>query len=95
MELLRTDLGSLPEGSRVSVHISAPANVRLMVTECAVFRDAGFPYLSYGGLYSGGTVTIDVPEEDHWVLDVDLEGRCGAVRTSRVRVTRPRRRVFA
>jgi hypothetical protein len=51
MEFLRADLAFLDEGSSVSVDMNAPADVRLMVAECSLSRQPGFPYLSCGRLY--------------------------------------------
>ena len=52
MTFSRADLSFLRAGSRVSVDISGPAYVRLMVIECALFRREGFPYVFHGGLYA-------------------------------------------
>jgi hypothetical protein len=94
MKVLRAELGFLPQGSRVSIELSAPANVRLMVAECAVLNQFGYGYAFHGGLYPRGTVTITVPDDDHWVLVVDLEGLSRAVTVSPVSIKRARRRRF-
>ena len=88
VDAIRADLGILEAGSKVSVDISGPANVRLMVAECAVLRQFGYGYLYYGGLYGSGTVTLPVPETDHWVLDVDLERLLTRVSISPIRIAR-------
>jgi hypothetical protein len=87
------DLGYLEEGTRVMVDISGPANVRLITPECAVLRQFVYGYVSYGGAYPAGTITLTVPESDHWLHVVDLEGFYGRVSVSPVRVEHPRRRV--
>lgn len=92
---LLADLGPLDEHSRVSVEISAWANVRLMVAECAVLKQFGYGYVFYGGLYRPGRVTLAVPYTEHWVLVVDLEGLVGTVTASPIHVEPPRRRRFA
>jgi hypothetical protein len=88
---LRADLGYLEAGTRVSVDISGPANVRLMLPECLVLRQFGYAYVFHGGAYTAGRVTLKVPEDDHWLHVVDLEGLTGRVVVSPVRVQRPRR----
>lgn len=88
------DLGFLEAGTRVSVDLSGPANVRLMVAECAVLMRFGSPYGYYGGLYAGGTVSLTVPEHDHWIHVVDLAGLPNGVSISGVRIKRPRRRML-
>lgn len=61
-----------------------------MVAECGVLNHFGYGYVFHGGLKPCGTVTITVPDDDHWVLVVDLEGLSHAVTVSAVRISRPR-----
>jgi hypothetical protein len=91
MDGLYADLGYLEQGTRLSVDISGPANVRLMIPKCAILRQFGFGYVFYGGIYGLGTVTLTVPEDDHWLHVVDFEGLYGRVSASPVRVEHPRR----
>ena len=86
------ELGFLETGTHVSVDLSRPANVRLMIPECAVLMRFGYGYVFYGGLSAGGTVTLTVPEDDCWVHLVDLAGLSGSVSMSAVRIQRPQRR---
>jgi hypothetical protein len=92
MDAAYADLGHLSEGTRLSVDITAPACVRLMMPECMVLRQFGFPFVYHGGLYSAGTVTLVVPEDGHWVHMVDLDGLRHPVSVSPVRIERPTRR---
>lgn len=93
MRFLRSDLGWLPTRTRIEVDLSAAANVRLMDAESAAFHQLGMPYVSFGGLKTRSPVVFDVPDDDHWVVVVDLAGLIGSV-AARVRVL-PNRRSLA
>lgn len=91
MEALRSDLGVVPAGTRVSVHISDAANVRLVDVASAVLQQNGVGHVYYGGLYAAGRVALTVPETDQWFLLVDVEGLDSRPIVSDVRVERPSR----
>lgn len=87
---LRADLGFLRRGTRIALKLSAPANVRLLDAASAIVAQSGYPYLYFGGTYLAGLVKMTVPEDEHWVCSVDLEGLGETVSVSRVEVQQRR-----
>lgn len=89
MKFIHTDLGRCQEGElvEVTVHGNA-ANVRLLDRyNLSRYRNAE-RYQFYGGLVEESPFRIEIPEDGHWHVVVDMLGLHGVVRSS-ARVLRP------
>lgn len=79
MEHLHHDLGFLPAGAVVTVHLTAAANVQLLdeTNYRSYQRLGGFRYV--GGHYTQTPIRLRTPSSGHWHVAVDLGGRAGRV----------------
>jgi Domain of unknown function (DUF1883) len=84
------DLGQLDEGSTVLVRLRGnAANVMLVdALNFALYR-AGEHFLFTGGFTRRSPVRLQVPEEGHWYLVLDLGGYRGRVWAQEMTVLRP------
>ena len=89
MQIVRSDLGWCAAGTRVEVRLSGPANVRLIDEASYVLRQFGYAHVYYGRLATSSPVVLEVPDDDHWLVIVDLEGLVGRVEVEGVRTLRP------
>jgi hypothetical protein len=91
MNACYADLGFVEAGSRVVAEISGPARVRLMEPEELLLQQLGGPTLCVGGIFSAGRVSLEVPEDGHWLHVIDVVNLSSSVTVSRASVQRRRR----
>lgn len=78
------DLGELAEGTTVTVGLSgSSANVILLdETNFRRYQRGGPTVYKAGGFYRRTPVHLEIPEDEHWYLVVDLGGYSGRVRAT-------------
>jgi hypothetical protein len=81
MRYAYNDLGQQQAGATVSVRLSGSASNVVLVDQSNFARyRAGQPFLYTGGHYMRTPVRLEIPEDGHWYVIVDLGGYRGRVR---------------
>ncbi|HEX8977077.1 MAG TPA: DUF1883 domain-containing protein [Solirubrobacteraceae bacterium] len=77
------DIGEQPKGAEVIVRMrGSSANVLLLdQANFALYRSGG-PFVFTGGFQRRTPVTLEVPEDGHWYVVIDLGGFKGKTRGS-------------
>lgn len=79
MNFIDFDLKYRKKGTIVEVRLDAQAHVRLMdYLNFGNYR-TGLPYKFYGGFATRSPSEVQVPNDGHWVLVVDLGTKSGSV----------------
>jgi hypothetical protein len=83
MRYAYNDLGEQPAGATVTVRLSGSASNVILLDRANYCRyRAGQPFLYTGGHYTRSPVHLEIPEEGHWYVIVDLGGYRGRVRAN-------------
>lgn len=83
MQYMHSDLGNVPAGSSVVVHLSGTeANVRLVDDLNLARYRRGDSHEYYGGHFTASPAVVRVPSTGRWNVVVDLGGFGGSVRAS-------------
>ena len=81
MRYASTDLGEQRAGTAVTVRLSGSVSNVILVDQANFARyRAGQGFLYEGGHYRQSPVHLEVPEDGHWYVVVDLGGYRGRVR---------------
>ena len=81
MEHVKHDLGRLRRGSTVVVSLANQANVLLMNASNYRSYASGRQARYYGGEARRSPVRLQVPNDDHWFVAIDLGGYSGTIRS--------------
>ncbi|MDO7836963.1 DUF1883 domain-containing protein [Sphingobium sp. HBC34] len=83
MQFIHHDLGNRQRGEIVEVTLSgSAANVRLMDSSNLSSYRNGRQHRFYGGLAKRSPVRLQIPNNGHWHVTVDMQGLRGNVRSS-------------
>jgi hypothetical protein len=81
MRYTYNDLGQQPAGATVSVRLTGSSSNVVLVDRANFARyRAGQPFFYTGGHYTRSPVRLEIPEDGHWYVVVDLGGYRGRVR---------------
>jgi hypothetical protein len=82
VEHLYNDLGNLKKGSTVIVTLRNQANVQVMTRSQYNNYKSGRQYRYIGGLVKRSPHRVVIPNNDHWVVAIDLGGYAGRISAS-------------
>ena len=82
MKFLKFDIGNCQRGEVVEVTLTNGANVRLMSSSNFSYYKSGRQHSFIGGLARTSPVRLQVPNNGHWYVAVDMQGLRGTTRAS-------------
>ena len=83
MRYTRYDMGQQRAGTEITVKLKGSVANVILVDPVNLRRyQSGRPFLYTGGHYTRSPVRLEVPEDGHWYIVVDLGGYRGRVRAT-------------
>ncbi|MEW8376443.1 MAG: DUF1883 domain-containing protein [Candidatus Thiodiazotropha sp.] len=82
MQFIHTDLGQRKRGEIVEVTLTSGANVRLMDSSNFSSYKNGRRHRYTGGLAKQSPIRLQIPNNGHWHVAVDMQGLRGSTRAS-------------